>query len=145
MPVLEEKRIVIRLPSLRLSSLILIPLIIAASFFFYWYQNIYPFLRLSTAYVEAYSSTIHADSAGRIVEMGPKEGESVRKGQTLFSLDQDHLLAKQWQARSALDGLNAQIEMEKERIGKAMESYVTASSETEIAKQLSLVDEAQAK
>lgn len=151
MSALEEKRIVIKLPSLRWSSflrlrfLLLVSLLLFSSLFAYWYHNIHPFLMLHSAHVEAYSSMISSDAAGRIVEMGPQEGDFVRKGQTLFVLDRDLILAKQLQVKLVLDSLDAQIEMEKERIGKAMELYLAASNESPdlVKKQLSLMEEAQ--
>lgn len=159
MPALEEKRIVIKLPNLRWRSLfdyrflVLFSLVIFASFFAYWFQNVRPYLKVASARIEAYSSIVNSDVAGRIVEMGPQEGDLVRKGQTLFVLDRDLLLAKQAQAKGVLDSLYEQIETEKGRIGQAMEAYLVASSELELGvgsqdqvkKQLALMDEAQEK
>ncbi|PIS02503.1 MAG: hypothetical protein COT85_04875 [Chlamydiae bacterium CG10_big_fil_rev_8_21_14_0_10_42_34] len=155
----EEKKITIQLPRLKwrafltIRFLLLLGAIFFASFVGYWYQNIRPYLWLSHARIEAFSTVLSSDAAGRIAEMGPQEGERVKKGQPLFSLDRDLVLAKQSQAKFILDSLNKQVEIEKERMGKAMEAYLTASNDLDlgigspdvIQKQLSMMDEAQEK
>lgn len=137
MQIPEENRIVIKLPQLHLRSLLnfrffcLMTLLLFASVFVYWYQTIRPWL-WSTARVEASSTILSSDLAGRIVEMNANEGDVVKKGQPLFVLDRDLLLAKQTQAKLAIQALQDQIEMEKGRIGKAMEDYLVATNELEI-------------
>lgn len=159
MTIPEEKKIVIRLPRLEWSlflslrfGVVLAALLLTALFGF-WYSAIRPYLWISSAHVEAFSTPISVDMAGRIVEMGPQEGEPVKKGQFLVGLDRDLLLVKQAQAKRTLDSLNEQIEVEKERIGKVLEDYVAATSEHELGigsqekvnKQLALMEECQQK
>ncbi len=159
MPTLEQKKIVIQIPNLRWSSFlsirffIMISLLLFSASFAYWYHNVRPFLWLSSAHLNAFSSTLNSDTAGRIVEMGPHEGDFVKKGQILCSLDRDLLLAKHAQVKSSLNAISQQIEFEKEKIGKAMEAYLTATSEVDLGigtsemvqNQLSLMEEAQNK
>jgi RND family efflux transporter MFP subunit len=155
----EEKKIVIKLPDLQWSSflsirfLLVFSLLLFATGFAYWYQNMRPFLWISSARIESFSTILNADVAGRIVEMGPQEGDFVKRGQVLVVLDRDLILAKQAQLKGALDALNAQVELEKGRIGKAMEEYLTATSELglgietsdQVKKHLALMEEAQEK
>ncbi len=153
----EPKKIVIRLPSLQWSSFFSIHfLIIVLAFLLlgggvYWYQNIRPFLRIDSAYLNAFSTTVYSDIAGRIAQMGPQEGDLVKKGETLFSIDRNSLLAREGQIKSALASLSQQIEFDKEQMGKAMEAYLAATTEGEfvssegIEKYLTLMDEAQNK
>lgn len=151
MSALEEKKIVIRLPQFTLRSLfnvrffVFLTGILVCSFFAYWYQAIRPWIWVKGARVEALTAAISTDLAGRIQEMYFKEGESVKKGQVLFTLDRDLLLAKQLQGKITIQTIQAQIEADKNQLGKAMESYLTASNELEIAKQLNLMQEAQEK
>lgn len=159
MSALEEKRIVIKLPRFHLRYLLSFQFLLVAaallffSAFAYWYQAVRPWLWIGSAHLEAPSMIVSSDMAGRIVEMGVQEGDSVKKGQMLFVFDRDLVLAKQAQAKLAINGLNDQIEAEKERIGKAMEDYLTATAELEmgigspdlVKKQLALMEEAQAK
>lgn len=159
MPVLEEKKIVIRLPHfhwrlfLNPRFALVCALLLLAGFGTYWYQAIRPYLWISGAHVEAFSTIVNSDMVGRIVEMGPQEGDRVKKGETLFVLDRDQMLAKQAEMRRSFDSLSGQIEKEKEQIGKAMEDYLAATSELDVGigsydqvkKQLSLMEEAQQK
>lgn len=154
MTILEQKKIIIKLPQLHwrlflsLRFFIILSLLLFSSAFAYWYHAIRPYFWITSAHVEAFSTIVSSDMAGRIVEMGPQEGDFVKKGQTLFILDRDLILAKQMQAKLNLDTLNGQIEMEKGRIGKAMEEYLAATNEldeTVIKRQLELMEEAQNK
>ncbi len=159
MSTLEDRKIVIKLPSFNLRTLLsvrfflVLSLLIFSAAFAYWYHNVRPFFWVSSAHVEAFSSVLSADVAGRIHEMGPQEGDFVKKGQTLFTLDRDLIFAKHAQSEFVVESLSMQIEVEKERIGKAMDSYLTASSELDLGvgssenvkKQLALMDEAQEK
>jgi RND family efflux transporter MFP subunit len=159
MQTVEQKKIVIKLPTLSWSSLISVRffLILAMLLFStgvaYWYRNVRPFLWISSAHLNAFSTTFNSDSAGRIVEMGPQEGARVKKGQPLFSLDRDKILARHAQTKFSLETLNQQIEFEKEKIGKAMEAYLAAATDVELGigspekvqKQLAIMEEAQGK
>lgn len=157
MQTVEQKKIVIKLPILHWNSFLsirfclILSLLLVSSGFAYWYHNVRPFLWLRLAHLDAFSTTIHSDVAGRMIEMGPQEGDRVKKGDILFSLDRDLILAKQRQIKSAIHFLAQQIDLEKGRIGKAMEAYLAASSEVELGigppdavqKHLSLMEEAQ--
>lgn len=153
MATLEQKKIVIKLPALERRTFMF--LIIAAlgftSIFAYWYQNMRPYLWIESAHIETFSTLVSSDCAGRIVEMGPQEGDHVKKGETLFVFDRDLLLAKQAQAKRSSDALNQQVEIEKDRVGKAMEAYLIASSDLDFGSQdrvklqLELMNEAQEK
>lgn len=159
MQTLEQKKIVIKLPALTLKSFLsirfflILSLILFSSAFSYWYHSVRPYLWISSAHLNAFSTTVSSDGAGRIAEMGPQEGDRVKKGQMLFSLDRDLILAKYSQVKSEFDSLNRQVEFEKEQIGKAMESYLAATTELELGigtpenvqKQLNLMEEAQNK
>lgn len=159
MSIPEEKKIIIQLPRLHLNSFlnfrfgIAFGILLFAATFGYWTYAIRPYLWISGAHIEAFSTLISTDMAGRIIEMGPQEGDLVKKGQILLSLDRDHLLAKQAQARRSLDSLDEQIESEKERIGIVLEDYLTATSELELGigsqekvkRQLALMEECQEK
>lgn len=155
----EEKKIIIKLPNLRWRSFLslrfflILSLLLFSSTFAFWFHNVRPYLWISSAHLEAFCSIINCDVAGRIIEMGPQEGDRVKKGQTLVILDRDLILAKQVQAKQSLDSIETQIEVEKGRIGQAMEAYLTATTELELGigshdqvkKQLALMDEAQEK
>lgn len=149
-----ERRIVIRVPELNRRLVFWgVGIALAVAGFSYWYGWVRPYVRIGSAHFEAYVSVVGTDVAGRIVEVGPQEGEAVKKGETLFSLDRDLMLAKQSQMKLILESLNDQVEAEKGQIGKAMEAYLTASVELEagagspeqIKRHLALIDEAQEK
>lgn len=154
-----EKKIVIRIPRLEWGFFLNIRFAIAlgialfAAIFGYWYVAVRPYLWISGAHVEAFSTVISSDRSGRIVEMGPHEGDLVKKGQTLLCLDRDLLVSKQEQTKRSLESLNDQVEVEKERFGRVLEDYLSATSELEIGlgsqekvkKQLNLMEESQEK
>ncbi len=159
MQTVEQKRIVIKLPTLRWSSLLsvrfflILSILLFSSGVAYWYRNVRPYLWIPSAHLNAFSTTLNSDSNGRIIEMGPLEGALVKKGQTLFSLDRGMAFAKHAQVKFSLDSLSQEIEFEKERIVDAMDSYLAASAEVEmgmgssekVQKHLSTMEEAQAK
>lgn len=159
MSILEEKKIVIRLPQLHWNLflgtrfLAFLGALILSSGFAYWYHAVRPYLSIPSARLEAFSAVLSSDAAGRISEMGPAEGDFIKKGQMLFAFDRDVLLARKTQARNVLDQLYEQIEKEKMQIGKAMESYLHATTELDLGigsselvrKQLALMDESQSK
>lgn len=150
----EQKKIVIKLPQLRIKSILAIGffLLLLAGFAF-WYRNIRPYLALSNAYVNAYSTVLSSDQAGRIVEMGPQEGDLVKKGDLLFGFEREFLLAKQAQLKTMLNQINQQIDSEKNRMAKAMDGYLAAENRLELGigqageveKQLKIMEEAQSK
>lgn len=159
MSIPEDKKIVIRLPRLDRDFFlsyrfgVAIAIVLAASLFSYWYLAVRPYLWIAGAHVEAFSTVISSDLSGRIVEMGPQEGDRVKRGQPLLSLDRDLLVTKQEQAKRSLHSLNEQVETEKERFGKALENYLSATGELEIGlgsqekvkRQLNLMEESQEK
>ncbi len=159
MSIPEQRKIVIKLPTLHwrffftFRFFLVLFALLACSAFAYWYQNIRPYLWIPSAHLEAFSTVVHSDTAGRLVKMGPQEGDFVKQGQTLLILDQDLIFAKQAQVQRSIETLHTQIEGEKERIGKAMESYVAATTQFELGigtqdqvkRQLALMDEAQEK
>ncbi len=128
-------------------------LLLFLSTFAYWYNGVRPYLCIKGAHVESFSTVISSDIAARIVELGPQEGDFVKKGDVLFTLERDFLLAKQAQMKGVLDSFVEQIEKEKGRLGKAMEDYLTATNGLELGaessdeskKQLTLMEEAQEK
>ena len=89
MSALEEKKIIIRLPRLEWRSFakprfgIAFSLLLCSALFAYWYNAIRPYLWISGAHVEAFSSIISSDLAGRITEMGPQEGDLDKIGDTV--------------------------------------------------------------
>jgi RND family efflux transporter MFP subunit len=150
----EEKKIVIRLPKIELRSLLnrrVYAILASLALFAFWYTSIHPYLSLSNGHLEAFTIPLCSDTTGRIVELNFQEGDFVKKGQSLFTLDHDQLLGKQAQTKQTLSTLNAKIEQEKERLGKAMEGYVIATAELEagtgsqeiVKNQLALMEEAQ--
>lgn len=155
----EAKKIIIKLPQFQLRSFltirfaVILVLLLFACASAYWYRNVRPYLTLPAAHLNAYSSLLSSDLTGRIVEMGPQEGDRIKKGDLLFSFDREPLISKYNQKKSTLELLKSQAEFEKEEIMKAMEGYLAATSEFELGiasaesvqKHLSLMDEAQNK
>lgn len=131
MQTLEEKKIVIKLPQIKLRSFLsvrfglILGLLLFCCAFAYWYRNIRPYLSLATAHINAYSTVLSSDQAGRIADIGPQEGDRVRKGAFLFSLNANS-------SQSSLERLQRLLEHEKEQMIKAMEGYLAATSDVEL-------------
>lgn len=138
MTTLEEKNIIIRLPSLNIRSFLnlrvflVLSLLMATFAFTYWYRAIRPFLWIPSAHIEAFTVSIGADFAGKITQMSFTEGEIVREGQILFSFDSSLILDKQRQLQASIDSLNQQIQFEKVRMEKAMQDYLASTTELEV-------------
>ncbi|HSX26610.1 MAG TPA: efflux RND transporter periplasmic adaptor subunit [Chlamydiales bacterium] len=159
MSVLNEKKITIHLPRITWKSLLTLraglvfTLLTAMALFIYWFQAIRPFLWISSAHVNAFSSQISAERSGKIIEMGPEEGEMIHKGAPLFILDNDSILATQKQIQASIHSLNQQVQVEKARMEKAMQDYLSASTELDMGigsqemvnRHLSTLEEAQIK
>lgn len=145
-----EKKITIYVPRLNWPvALMLFILVLSYGPIWYWRQFIRPFLCLSTGHIEAVSTLICSDTTGRIVEMGLQEGDVVKKGQTLCIFDNETA-----SLQDRIDSLEKEMEIEKNRVGKAMEAYLGATNELELGmvgaaervkNQLNLMQEAQEK
>jgi membrane fusion protein (multidrug efflux system) len=126
-------RIVIQLPQLKifLTPKYLISALFVLAFGI-WFLFVRPFIWVDAAKVEAYSSVISADIAGRLAEMGPQEGEFVKKGALLFKLDRDLALAKINAERIHIQAMQKQVAFEKDRLDKVMDDYINACAELEL-------------
>ncbi len=133
-----EKKIIIPLPALTWKALfsfraILLFIALSAAFLFtYWYWVIYPFLWISTAHVDAFSSTITSDSVGKLSDITLSEGELIRKGEPLFTLENESAIQKQKKIQASLESLNAVMVSEKRRMEKAMQDYLASSAELDV-------------
>ncbi|MES2273598.1 MAG: small ribosomal subunit Rsm22 family protein [Chlamydiota bacterium] len=153
MSILEEKKIVIRLPRFEWRAFLSLRFVLGFSLIFclgafaYWYHAIRPFLWTQVAYVDTFSLNVSSDIPGRILEMGPQEGDLVKKGEILFALDRDLIFAKARQAQGLVEALKEQIRLEKTRMEKAMQDYLSGEQEGggEVQKHLAILEEAQVK
>lgn len=152
----ETKKIVINLPqfhwrtflSARFAFILMLSLFVWG--FIYWFQNVRPYLKVAGAHINAYSTVIGTDVTGRIAEMGPQEGDRVKKGSLLFSFDRESNLTKYNHVRSRLELLKSQADYEMNR---AMEGYIAANAEFErglgdsevLQRSVKLLEEAQSK
>lgn len=157
MSIIEQKKIVIRLPHLSWSFFlnirvaIAIALLFCTALFAYWYHEVRPFLWVETAHVEAFSTPIYSDFSGKIFKMNPQEGDLIQKGEVLFVLNDESLFTKQKTLKLSIDSLNEQIVQQKVRMEKAMQEYLSAmnevelgiGSEDEIQHHLTILEEAQ--
>ena len=153
---MKEPTLVIRLPKIRWGSILNGRVFLSAlsiAFFCYWYAAIRPVIWIHGAKVEAFSSMLGSDAAGKIEESFFQEGDRVQKGETLFSLDCDLLKAQLKQCKAKVAVLNGQIQAEKLRMEKAMQKYLLASNELDfhadsadaIQKNLGVLEDAQMK
>lgn len=127
----DEKRFTINLPSIRIGSpqvILVLTLFVFATVFGCWFRYKRPYLTINKAKLEAFSTTIRSDSSGRISLMGPEEGDFVKKGEKLFTLENEELLAKRIRAKEALDRLEKKLSFEKNQVEEAMQAYLSMTS-----------------
>src|SRR5260221_7988138 len=138
MSIIEQNKIVIRLPHLswafflNIRVAIAIALLFCTALFAYWYHEIRPFFWVANAHVEAFSTPIYSDFSGKISRMIPQEGDLIQKGEVLFVLNDESLSTKQKTLKLSIDSLNDQILQQKVRMEKAMQEYLSAMNEVEI-------------
>lgn len=140
--------LVIQLTRPRFRSLAIpLALFFCLSAFVYWYSQVRPYLSLPEAHLDAYSTLVGSDELGRIAQVGPSEGDCVKKGDLLFAFDRECLTAKRAQLQTSLQALQQQINLEKERMAKAMDSYLSieSGSDEAIHRQLQVMEESQMK
>lgn len=155
----EENRIVIRVPKLHWrqllslkAGLIFLALILSTGFA-YWFHAIRPYVWLPGAQIEAPTLPIHSEAAGRILEMGPQEGDFVKQGDPLFALDREGLWSRLQEARHILSELQTQVALENKKMAQVLEDYLTTTTDVEkglapeerLSKQLLVMEETQGK
>ena len=106
-------------------------LLLSALAFSYWYTALRPFLWISNAQVESFTSVVSSDMVGKIAEMGPEVGETVQKVKLLFALDRELILTQQKLAQDSVNGCKEEIRSEKIRMEKAMNEYLALCNESE--------------
>lgn len=119
-------------------------LLVVVSVFVYWRQAVYPFLELAPGRIEVFTSSIAPNTSGRISEVGPQEGDWVKRGEALFALDRALLMVREEQIESKCQLLRGQIRAEQERVQKALESYLSEITAPEEAQRhLATMEEVQ--
>lgn len=112
----------------------------------YWWRSVYPFLELAPGRVAAFTSGISAKATGRIAEMGPQEGDAVKKGDLLFALDRALLMVRKGQIEEERERGRGELAFEQERVQKSLEAYLSEIGAPEEAGQhLLAMQEAQVK
>lgn len=127
----EDQKITINLPTIRVGSPQVILTLAVTVFllaFGFWYKYKRPYLTLQKAKLEAYAATIHSDVSGRISFMGPEEGDFIKSGEKLFTLENEEVLAKHHKAKESLDQLEKKLELQKVQVERAMEAYLSMTN-----------------
>src|SRR3989338_4393147 len=114
----------------RFRSLLIVSVLLLAALIFNWWVVIRPYFWVHHARVEAFSSVFSSES-GRVAQMGPEVGDVVKKGDLLFALDTELTQAMQNRLRHSIEAINEQSRLEKIRLEKAMQDYVSASAQAE--------------
>ena len=130
----EEQKITINLSTIRVGSpqfILALVVIVFLSVFGYWYKYKRPYLTLQEAKLEAYAATIYSDSSGRISLMGPEEGDFIKRGEKLFTLENKELLAKRQKAKESVDRLEKRLEIEKAQVEGAMQTYLSMTNNSD--------------
>lgn len=126
---MQPKSLVIKIPSIpwkRIFSLRMFFLGLMMMGFAYWFIALRPYLWISGGQINVFSLPISPDLSGRIVQMGPTEGEIVQRGQLLFAFDTALLRSHQMQLKHQIDAMNEQLHVEQQKMDQAMQLYLEA-------------------
>jgi multidrug efflux system membrane fusion protein len=123
-PTLPWKKLFTRQTLLLAALLALLP-----GSYFYWTQQVRPFLRLDHAVLCASTTHLYATEAGRILGKAWEEGDSFRKDEILFSLTQDKITSMQKEFALRIHACDETRDREKSNLEKTMQRYVQLQAE----------------
>ena len=110
---------------------IAICLALLISFFIYWIIESHRYVTTRDASVEGYYVTLSPDIEARIVELYVDEGDFVKRGQLICSLDPSILESKKAQALANISYLQKKIHFYEIELAKLTDNYVIAKKEFE--------------
>jgi len=111
---------------------IIIPAIIfimAAVFAWKWYENRLAYVSTDDAFIDADKLNVSAKMLGRITSLNFDEGDTVKTGQILVTLDSTDLIAQRNESEANLSYSRENISLEKVNLAKAQEDFNRAEAQ----------------
>lgn len=94
-------------------SIVLAAVVAGAACGGYWYYDSTKYVVSDTAKISSDTLNVSSKIAGRVLEVKVKEGQQVKKGDVLFTLETDQMQIQLNQAQAALDSAEAQLSKTK--------------------------------
>ena len=95
----------------------------------YWYVGTLGYVTTDDAFVDGNKLSISSKMLGRIVALNVAEGDSVKTGQVLVSLDSTDLIARKHQAAANLSLAKESIPLSNVHLAKAQEDFDRAEKQ----------------
>ena len=104
-------------------------LIIAAVFAWRWYENRLAYVSTDDAFIDADKLNVSAKMLGRITSLNFDEGDTVKTGQVIVTLDSTDLVAQRNEAAASLSSARESINLAKVNLNKAEEDFNRAEAQ----------------
>jgi membrane fusion protein, multidrug efflux system len=103
--------------------------LIAIAIFWWWRAYFYPFTTTEDASIAGLDHTISAVQAGKIMQVAVNDGDVVKKGDLLFTLDDTLMLIEKEKAAAGVDHANDEVKLQKIRVDLAKDALDRATKE----------------
>jgi len=97
--------------------------------FWWWRAYFYPFQTTEDASIAGLDHAISAVGSGRIMQVAVHDGDVVKKGDLLFTLDDTLMLIAKEKASAGVDHANDEVKLQKIRVDLAKDSLDRATKE----------------
>ena len=104
-------------------------LIIAIVFAWKWYENRLGYVSTDDAFIDADKLNVSVKMLGRITNLNFDEGDTVKTGQVLVTLDSTDLIAQRNESEANLSYSKENISLEKVNLTKAQEDFNRAEAQ----------------
>ena len=104
-------------------------LIVAVVFAWKWYENRLAYVSTDDAFVDADKLNVSAKMLGRITSLNFDEGDTVKAGEVIVTLDSTDLVAQRDEAAASLSSARESISLAKVNLDKAGEDFTRAEAQ----------------
>ncbi len=97
--------------------------------FWWWRAYFYPFQTTEDASIAGHDHTISSVQSGKIMQVAVNDGDVVKKGDLLFTLDDTLMLIEKEKAAAGVDHANDEVKLQKIRVDLAKDDLDRATKE----------------
>jgi membrane fusion protein (multidrug efflux system) len=109
--------------------IVAIAVLIVIAIFWWWRVYLYPYQTTDDANIATLDHTISSIQTGKILQVAVEDGDMVRKGDLLFTVDDTILQIELEKAKAGLDHANDEVKLQKIRVDLAKEDFQRATTE----------------
>jgi membrane fusion protein (multidrug efflux system) len=109
--------------------IVAIAVLIFIAIFWWWRVYLYPYQTTDDANIATLDHTISSVQSGKILQVAVEDGDMVRKGDLLFTVDDTILQIELEKAKAGLDHANDEVKLQKIRVDLAKEDFQRATTE----------------